>query len=117
MRPLETNKSILKWLSISPSVETADKWHRIAYFMLSISIFVAHFLAVTAGGLRISKFVSINLEEAILSLYNTIASFTTLYQSIVIIFLRHKFDAIFNTLSNIYDESKKRIFKIIRYMH
>lgn len=109
MQPLETNQRTLTWLYAFPSNEGATKWEKISYFMVTASVIVAHFCAMISGGFFIAKFVSIDLEVAIYSLFHTIAFSNMFYKSIITVLLRHKLQGIFKSLSKIYNESKINI--------
>lgn len=115
MTPLATNQLFLKWMYAFPSDESASILKKILYFVFPLSLIMAHFGAVAAGGCYMLKFLSVDLEEAIYALYHTICFLNMLYQSIAIVFLRGKLITIFKSLTIIYNESKNNILIICRW--
>lgn len=109
MKPLETSKQVVTWLCGFPRDEFASQRKKIAYFTFALSVIVASILSVTASVVFIYKNALISLEETLFSLYHNIGACVTIYQTISTILLRHKFMAIFDDLTKIYDKSKHRI--------
>lgn len=114
MKPLQTTQLLLKWLYAFPSDKSAGKSMKFAYFIFASSVIVVHFLAMVAGGIFISKLISIDLEQALFALFHTLCSFNMLYQSIATVLLRHKLAAIFKSWTKIYDESKIKTLSFCR---
>lgn len=107
MIPLKTNLIILTWPTESSS--STYKRKRIIRCILSVIVILTHIFSTAAGAFFIHKFISINSEDSIVAVTNTIPFSNMLYQSILIILSRDKFIAMFVSLSKIYEESKQKI--------
>lgn len=109
MIQLETTQLLLAYLYAFPPDKNASRRKKVCYFVFSSSIIVINLLSVTSGGFFIFKNASINLKEAIFALYHTCVCCNVFYQAIIIIILRKKLTALFERLTDIYNESKNQI--------
>lgn len=89
-----------------PSNENTSKWKERSFFVLFLVAITILMASGTASLVFFSKFVSIDLESSLDTLYPAAGSFGLVYTLVMVYFLRHKMDAIFVDLSNIYDTSK-----------
>lgn len=106
MKPLKTLKQMLVWICVCQPNKITSKWKKRAFFanlLAGITIIMA---AGTASLLFFLKFISIDLESSLDSLYPAAAGFGLAYTLLMAYLLRHKMNAIFDDLSNIYDTSK-----------
>lgn len=109
MNPLETNRQVLTWLSGIPPHESDSKRKRIAYIAFTVGSVSIGVTAAIASATSIYQDVSVNLEDSLYSLITFIGGLQVLYQSIAIVFLRHKLLKIFEKLLTIYNESEKEL--------
>lgn len=109
MKPLETNRRVLMWLSGLKPDKSVGKWKKNAYAAFTVGVIITHLLSVLAGSTFILTNKSKGLEEVLYSLMHTLGSFNTLYASIVTVFMRRELGEIFSGLTTIYDESKWRV--------
>lgn len=106
MIPLESNRRVLTWLCGVPPPDSCTKREKITYRVLATIIIMTHLLSVISSTMFIYRNMSVNLVEALYSLFHTVAALQTLYQSIGKVLLHRKIIVIFDRLEEIYNESK-----------
>lgn len=106
MKPLNTNKKALIWFCAYSTDETPNKRSRyahIAFTAFIIGIFVSFLIASSA---YFNKFVAIDLNEAFYVLIQMMNALPMMNALIIMIFLRDKFTALFESLTGIYKTCK-----------
>lgn len=106
MEPLLTNRRVLRWLCGYSASETDSEWIKLAYFILTLVIFLANSTSAISSAVFVWENVSIDLEESLYAVAQVCGSSAVTYVSILIFLLRHKITATINRLSEIYNESK-----------
>lgn len=106
MKPLVTNRRMLTWLCLYPNEETSTNRKKIARIVFSVAnfIFVLSFFASSVAYLV--EFVSIDLRHSLYALLQIFGGATVLYILVIAFHLRHKFPALRENLSQIYQECK-----------
>lgn len=74
------------------------------FFIFSITLSILNLNGLVASAAYLLKFMSTDLESALYSLFQVDTLTATGYTNIVLLFSRHKFVAVFDSLSNIFDE-------------
>lgn len=106
MKPLETNKKALIWFCAFTSDETPNKRSRLAHITFTaftIFIFISFLLASMA---YFYKFFTIDLSEAFYILIQMTNALPMMNAMIIMIFLRDKFTALYESLTGIYKTCK-----------
>lgn len=108
MSILLTNQRVLRWLFVYSVVdETITKRVKFVHGITTFGILVAHFCAVSAGISFFIKFVTIDLERSLFSLFNILGDISVTYISIFLLLKRRKIVVVFKKMSDIYEASKK----------
>lgn len=68
MRPLETNRTVLKWPSVYPLDGTTSDRNKMCYRIFSVSIIIIQILATGANAAFFLKFASTKLEDSLFAL-------------------------------------------------
>lgn len=112
MKPLKTNQQVLTWLCICEN-ETSTKLEKFAH--VSFSVFVSVFLSWgdLSSMMFFIKFAAIDLEESLYALFQVAGLSGMAYLIFVVPFSRRAISATFDSLSKIYDASKKTNTKTI----
>lgn len=100
MKPLETNKQMLKWLYLYPMDKSTSVWKKLAYLSWALT-FSGH---LSALWLRVC-----HLEKALFELFQIFGSSNQSYMFMIAFFMRHKIADIYKHLAMIYDASKTPI--------
>lgn len=105
MKPFATSQRVLTWFCIC-SDENTTKWQKFAH--VSFTMFVAMFVFIAAlmAGTYGFKYISIDLEEALYAIFPFFGLLSGVYIIIIAFFSTTKINAIFETLSVIYKDSK-----------
>lgn len=106
MQPLETNCRILVWMCVYPCDENTTIWMRSAHILFSVFIFVMNTTGFVFSGAYFVKYVSIDLEQSLFALLQTVGEANMLYILAITFILRHKITAMMRSLSRIYDMCK-----------
>lgn len=110
MEPLLINRRVLTCLCVYPIDESAYKWQKFACIIFTLFILFVHICAVLSGGTFFFKFLTMDLEQAIYSIFHVSGNTCMTYLTIASFLLRHQITLIFEKLSTIYDTSKILIF-------
>lgn len=115
MKPLATNRRVLAWLRVLPYENSSTKLsllHSILYAILVV------FLAIgfPAAALFFLKFVKNNLVESLYAIFQIIVYFPLVNGTIIVLLKRQKVLGIFQSLMEIYNESKLFIFDYYTYI-
>lgn len=113
MKPLQLNRRVLTWLCGVPANELDTKKEKVQYIAFTLIVIMINSIAVISGATFIYRHISLDFELTLYSLYHTIGHFQVLYQSIATVLLRHKLDAIIQSLSTIYEKSMKNIDRYV----
>lgn len=106
MRPLETNKVMLKWLYLYPTDESTSVWRKLAYLCFSLNIFGSLICTVIASVPFVIKYKSTDLENCLFALSQMFACSNMSYMVMIAFFMRHKIADVYKHLAMIYDASK-----------
>lgn len=109
MEPLATTRKALQWLCILPADENASIREKIIHVACSTGLIVIEISFVASSGAFVWENVSTNLEEALHGVFQITASIGLNYMLISGIVYQRKIAAMFQTLSNLYEESKEVI--------
>lgn len=108
-KPLEACQRALTYVSVCAADENTSKWKRVffkVYPLIMTSILLSMLIVSIAYFLR---FVSTDLESTLSCLYQIVAFSSLLYSIIVTCFMRQSLLAMFESLEEIYDASKKTL--------
>lgn len=106
MKPLETNKKVLTWLSICPLDKNAN-WNQKLVRIAFSFVFIGNQVVAFAGSLTFFlKYVSVDLEQCLYALFQLAAEVSVMYMLTIAFVQRYKITALFDNLSKIYDASK-----------
>lgn len=107
MEPLSSNQKILTWLCILPSNKIESKSEKLAHIAFITSLIVLEFCVFTSCSAFVLQNASTDLGAALYGLLQAAASFGISYMLISGLLLsRQKIAAMFQNLSNLYNESK-----------
>lgn len=108
MRPLNLSYRIFDWLSICQTENTSSRWAETLRFGLFPTIVTNFSLVFLSSALFCQKNVFINLEIAIYSILQMIASTTLIHSMVTTYVLREEFTNIFKNLQQIYEQGNPR---------
>lgn len=108
MIPLETNRRLLTWLCIYPTVRNCGQWKKCLYIVFSVSIFGFNLFAVATSGVYFMRHKSISLEDVLFALIQTIGSANVAFINIITFCLRHKIVGLFEMLAIYKDRESLR---------
>lgn len=106
MKPLATDQRILTWLCVLPAEGKTQKWGKLPYFVLILSLIVAALSVFLTSLLYTIKFISIDLLETSIGIYQMIAIIPMANTIVMTFFCRHKIPPIFEKLSKFYEKCK-----------
>lgn len=114
MKPLVTNQQVLTWLCICPIEKSVTKFEKCAQIGITSLFVLTLFCGLTASVVYFVKFVSIDLEKSLYTVLQIGGTLLVLYTFTVLCLSRNKINAVFEHLTQIYDECKpKKKFKEI----
>lgn len=106
MKPLVTNQKVLTWICICPVDKNATKFEKSARIGITSLIVITLFCGFIASVVFFVKFVSIDLEKSLYTVFQIVGTLLILYSFIVLYLFRNEINAIFEHLTEIYDECK-----------
>lgn len=106
MNPLITNQWVLTWLCVCPAHESTSVKKKVAYVAFTLMVFIANLSALAATLTFITKFVFVDLKNSLFAFIITVGYTGIVYIMVFSLLLRHKINAIFVELSEIYKASK-----------
>lgn len=115
MNPLVTNRRVLTWLCIYPAREGTTRRQKrmfIAFSLVSATTIMWCFLS---GLAFFMKYVTIDLEMALQSVFILCSAFGALYVQVVLLLSRQKIKSLFDQLTDIYDKRKRSSVTLILY--
>lgn len=107
MKPLPTNQKMLAWMCILPADENAGKYEKILNVVSTVALIVVELCIFISSGAFILQNASTDLEVSLYGVFQVIASFGLTYMMISGLIFNRKVAAMIQTLSHLYDESKK----------
>ena len=116
MKALVTTQRVLTWYRICHANEsTTSSWQKMLFSIFSIVCLIANACAVAASVTFLLKFISSNLEESLYALFQCAAYSNVVYIHIAAFLQRKKVTSVFESLTEIYETSKKLDFKQARF--
>lgn len=106
MRPLEKIIRVLTWTSLYPPDENTSKSRKRVYVCIRVSIMTVMFCSFIGFGAFFIKFVSTDLELALMAVTSLCSSSSTLHMLVFSFLARLRIKSIFDSLSDIYDACK-----------
>lgn len=106
MRPLQSNQRMLIWLCAYSTEGTDDKHRNSAHVAFTAVVFATYVCFLGASIAYWLKFATVDLSETLYATIQITAALPMIKALIIMIFLRHKFKALFESLAKIYDASK-----------
>lgn len=103
MKPLATTQQILTWICILPADKNISTWSKRGYIALVLALILADFTVFVSSLMYVFKFISIDVLETSIGLYQVAASIIMANAIIVAFLFRHKIPSIFEKLSEIYE--------------
>lgn len=104
LKPLPTTQRVLSWIC----VETDDESINSSKILFSFLIFTANLFGLISSVAFFLKFVSINLEQSLYTMFQISGTISTFYVSFIVFFSRRKISKLFQSLSKIYDDCKNK---------
>lgn len=105
MNPLVTLQRSFVWICLCPIPEGTSKTSKIKYFAFCGFLIVNYNSCMITSSIHFFNNLSIDLKEALFSLFQVAASSSVLYQTLFVMFTRRSILDIFKNLSKIYAES------------
>lgn len=105
MKALYINQRLLVWIYFCSNDEFHGKWRNLVRIIFSLSV---HFISTSCFPSSLPyvfKYLHVDLEESLFALFQIATSTGCIYFSIHAFSFRHRFARLFETLSEIYDES------------
>lgn len=99
MRPLETHQRIISWLGAHSLGDSAGFCETLPYYAFTFAICLMCLCALTSSFIFFGQNVTVNLEDSLYALFQIFAYLSAFDLIIVTPFLRRRFRAIFETLS------------------
>lgn len=109
MKPFTTDQRILTWLCVIPAPQNTSMWKKQVYTALALSLMLANLSNLSSSVMFIVKFLSINLQAALIALHQVLATIPMANTIIMAFFYRHKIPPVFDKLTHIY---KKRMYSL-----
>lgn len=106
MKPLAMNQRMLALLCVLPIDEAATIKEKLACFLFSSVAIFTIYTSLTSSAVFFVKFVSIDLEESLYSLFQVASIFATANAIGIAALMRHRIPPMFANLTKIYDERK-----------
>lgn len=114
MEPLVTIRQMLIWLCVFQAEEGTSKRRKHLYFATSLFVVTILLSIFATSVFTLLKLMSVDLEQSLYALMQTIAVFSTLNMMFNTFILRQKLKIIFEKLSEIYSERKNFIKSLNR---
>ena len=116
MKALVTTQRVLTWYRICHANEsTTSSWQKMLFSIFSVVCLIANACAVAASVTFLLKFISSNLEESLYALFQCAAYSNVVYIHIAAFLQRKKVTSVFESLTEIYETSKKLDLKQARF--
>lgn len=106
MKPLYTNKQALIWLCAFSSDETPNGKSTFAHISFTMFVMGTYVCFLGASIAYFIKYATIDLNETLYVLIQILAALPMMKALVIMIFLRDKFTALFESLTAIYDACK-----------
>lgn len=107
MIPLKANRRVLTWFSVYPPDKNATKWNRYAYITFTAVALAVQLCSFASDTVVFFKFLSTDVEIVLMALLQFFANGAMAYSIATMLILRHKINAIFESLSEIHKMCKK----------
>lgn len=108
MQPLATSQQVMTWLCMCPAEESTSKKRRLCYVAFSIIVSIITFAALLTSIVFFIKYLSIDFEAALYTIFQIAAESAVLNLIIVALINRQRIAAIFTELTKLYASSKNR---------
>lgn len=109
MKPLKFHQQMMKWMFICADNEIAGKYKKSLFAIIGVTIFLSQIIAVTGSLAYFIKFLSIDIELALYTTFQITTCGSAAYVFALAFFSRYKIKAVFNNLTEIFDECKYSI--------
>lgn len=106
MTPLKTIRRVLTWFCVCPPEKSDRKSKKCAYVAFTVFALTVHVCSVASDAIFFCEFVSTDVENALMALLQLFGSSTMAYSIVIMFFLRHQINALFETLSEIHNLCK-----------
>lgn len=106
MQPLQTNRRILVWLWLCSESETRNKFKKLLSISFTFIVVASITFGLISSANYLWRFLSIDLQGSLFALYQSAGFLSILYAFVVMFISRHKIDAIFDDLTQIYRDSE-----------
>lgn len=117
MKPLVTNQRVLAWFNVCPVEETASKNEKMWCVVFSVIVPMFELIVLIGSVLFFVKNWSINIEDALLALFQIDIAILTIYITIAEYILQKKISDIFGKLTEICNKRNTSIlFKFKQFM-
>lgn len=107
MRPLETNRCIMTWLCLHPANDNTSTVMKLVYMGITVACISSQLSIFLASIVHFWKFMWIDFGMALKAFWAIVVFGALLYSIIIMLFSRQKIEQTYETLSLIYDASKK----------
>lgn len=107
MKPLVTNRKVLTWIGILPAAERTNKFRKLIYITFYFALTSSSGFALFTSLTFMLKYMSTNLEDCLYALFQVAADMNLVYMMVIALILRRKIAALFDRLTEIYNERKK----------
>lgn len=112
MKPLVTDQRVLTWLCLLPPKGNISKGRKRLFILLVLGIIIANLTVFSSSLMYVIKYASIDLQETLVGLCQTIGVIPMTNSIGIAFMLRHKIPPVFEKLSEIYDKCMNLYFYI-----
>lgn len=106
MRPLESLRHVMTWIYIHPADEDTSKLRKFIYASIAVVYILLSFIAFYGSAAYFWEWISVDFKVAFYAIWQIILSVLLFYGLVIMILSRQKIKEAFETLSDIYNESK-----------
>lgn len=117
MKPLAASSRMLIWFCVfsANKISTSNLIWKILHNIFTVAVFIGNICTLTTSTTFFVKFISLDLEQALYSLFQIVGSASILYLMVVTFFQKQKINILFEHLSAIYDKSMEFFHSLLCY--
>lgn len=108
MCPLESLRHVMTWIYIHPSDEDTSKLRKSIYASIAVVYILLSFITFYGSAAYFWEWISVDFKVAFYAIWQIILSVLLFYGMVIMILSRQKIKEAFETLSDIYNESKNQ---------
>lgn len=108
MKPLSTSQVVLSWISALTADAKTSKWRRILFKIVPLILIAGNLTGLASSMVFFLRYVSNDLERSLYALFQIDDQLRMTNAAVVTFLSRHKLQAMFKNLKNIYNARKSK---------